>query len=129
MKTPFEQHGALSWFELMTTDPVAAQSFYTQLFGWEVKEGSIAGVDYNVISLEGKEVGGLMPLPPNAKGMPPMWGIYITVDDLEVTLQQCAKLGGKTLMPPMDIPGVGKMALIQDPQGAVLSIITYTQTP
>jgi uncharacterized protein len=129
MTNPFQQHGAMSWFELLTTDPSAAKAFYTQLFGWELKEGNFPGMDYSIISVAGQDVGGVAPTPPSAPGMPPTWGLYITVDDVDATLQKCLELGGNALMLPMDIPNVGRMAVIQDPQGAAISVITYSQMP
>ena len=71
-------------------------------------------------------VGGIMATPPNAGPMPPTWGCYVTVDDVDAVLARCAALGGKTLVPPMDIPAVGRMAVLQDPQGAVLSVMAYS---
>jgi uncharacterized protein len=67
-----------------------------------------------------------MGMPPDAPPMPPAWGCYVTVDDVDATLEKCAALGGKVLVPPMDVPTVGRMAVIQDPQGATLSVITYS---
>ena len=64
--------------------------------------------------------------PPGAPAMPPSWGCYVTVDNVDQTVQQCVAMGGKSLMAPMDIPGVGRMAVIQDPQGAVLNLMTYS---
>ena len=62
-----------------------------------------------------------------AAGMPPTWGAYVTVDDVEATVAQAEKLGGKICIPPTDIPTVGRFAVIQDPQGAMLSVITYVK--
>ncbi len=121
----YKTHGAFSWSELATTDPKAATEFYGTLFGWKVKDMGAAMHDYRVVSVGDTSVGGIMALPPDAPSMPPHWGCYVTVDSVEETLAKCASLGGKTLMPPMDVPGVGRMAVLQDPQGAVLSVIAY----
>jgi predicted enzyme related to lactoylglutathione lyase len=59
--------------------------------------------------------------------MPPTWGVYITVDDIEATVEQAKALGGKVLLPPIQIEGTGKFTLIQDPQGATFCAIEYTQ--
>jgi predicted enzyme related to lactoylglutathione lyase len=59
--------------------------------------------------------------------MPPNWGAYVTVDDVDATAVLAEKLGGKILVPPTDIPTVGRFSVIQDPQGAVLSAITYVK--
>ena len=114
------------WCELMTTDPTAAQAFYSRLFGWEMAEGPIADMMYTVLKIGDREVGGLMGMPPDMpSGQPPTWGVYITVDDVDASAQLAAELGGIVRVPPTDIPDVGRFAVIQDPQGATLSIITY----
>ena len=125
MDDQFKQHGAFSWSELMTTDVAAAKAFYTKLFGWATVEMTMEAMTYTVVKAGGKEIGGIMPIPKEAKGMPPMWGVYVTVEDVDSTAQNAEKLGGKVLMPPRDIPNVGRFCVIQDPQGAVISAITY----
>jgi uncharacterized protein len=126
MINPFQQHGAFSWCELMTTDLKAAEAFYVELFGWTVEDGPVEGMEYRVVSAGGQGVGGLMPIPPDAPpSMPPNWGATVTVDDVDTTITKAEALGGKVLMQPQEIPTIGKFAVIQDPQGAVLSVITY----
>lgn len=110
----------------MTTDAAAAKEFYAQLFGWEMDDRPMPGMTYTVVKVGNQEVGGLMKMPPDMEGVPPHWGVYVTVDDVDAAVQQVEELGGQVCMPPMDIPDVGRMALIQDPQGARLSVITYT---
>ena len=60
--------------------------------------------------------------------MPPSWGCYVTVDNVDETAKQCASLGGKVVTGPQDIPGVGRFAVILDRQGAALNIITYSMS-
>jgi predicted enzyme related to lactoylglutathione lyase len=119
------KHGAFSWFELMTTDVEAAKSFYSQLLGWTTKDMPMGDMNYTVTSVEGEDVGGIMPMPPDAGEMPPSWGIYITVNDVDATVSKAKELGGKILVEPRDIPEVGRFCVIQDPQGAWFSAITY----
>jgi predicted enzyme related to lactoylglutathione lyase len=119
------KHGAFSWFELMTTDADAAKSFYSQLLGWTTKDMPMGDMNYTVASVEGEDVGGMMPMPPDAGEMPPSWGIYITVNDVDATVSKAKELGGKILVEPRDIPEVGRFCVIQDPQGACFSAITY----
>jgi predicted enzyme related to lactoylglutathione lyase len=126
MDEQFKQHGAFSWSELMTTDLGAAKAFYTQLFGWSTADMPMEGMTYTVVSAGGKEVGGMMTTPPEAQGMPPAWGTYVTVEDVDATARKARELGGKVLVEPQDIPGVGRFCVLQDPQGAVISAITYT---
>lgn len=121
----FKTPGAFSWNELSTTDPAAAATFYGQLFGWNVKAPDPAMGHYRVVSVGDAGIAGIMAMPEGAPPMPPHWGCYVTVTDVGQTVQRCTDLGGKVLVPAMDIPGVGRMAVLQDPQGAVLSIIAY----
>ena len=118
-------HGAFSWNELLTTDPGAAKEFYTQLFGWTTEEWPMGDYNYLVVKVGGESRGGIMTIPEAAKGMPPSWGPYVTVDDVDATAAQAEKLGGKIRVPPTDIPSVGRFTVIADPQGAVISAITY----
>ncbi len=126
MDREFNTHGAVSWTELLTSDPEAAKSFYGDLFGWSFEEMSTnAPGPYHVFSVAGKPIGGIMRTPPEADSMPPTWGSYVTVDDVDAAAEKAETLGGQVLLGPMDIPKVGRFAVIQDPQGAVISIITY----
>ncbi len=125
MINPFQQHGAFSWSELMTTDLKAAEAFYGKLFGWTMADGPVEGMEYRVVSAGGQGVGGMMPISPDMGPMPPHWQSTVTVEDVETTVKMTEELGGKVLMQPQDIPTVGRFAVIQDPQGAVISVITY----
>jgi len=125
----YKTHGAFSWSELMTTDPKAALAFYAQLFGWTHEDMDMGTGAYHVLKAGDVSIGGVMGMPPDAQpGMPPMWGCYVTVDDIDATAKRCTELGGQVLMPPTDIPTVGRMAVLKDPQGAVLSAITYAMS-
>jgi uncharacterized protein len=121
----YNTHGAFSWSELLTTDVEGARSFYTALFGWTVKTMDMPNSPYSTCQVGESAVGGMMKIPPMASGMAPQWGCYVTVKSVEETLAQVISLGGKVIAAPMDIPNVGRMAVIQDPQGASLSIIKY----
>jgi uncharacterized protein len=74
MNDAFVQHGAFSWCELMTTDVAAAKSFYTELLGWSITETPVGDPPYHIISIGGREIGGIMPIPPRAAGEFPSWG-------------------------------------------------------
>ena len=67
-----------------------------------------------------------MAIPTQAVGTPPAWGAYVTVDDVDQQVSRAETLGGRIVLPPQDIPNVGRFAVISDPQGAMLSMITYT---
>lgn len=121
----YKTHGAFSWSELMTPDPASASAFYAALFGWTVEAMDMGTGPYHVLKAGGEAVGGIMSMPPGSRDMPPAWGCYVTVDDVDATLARCTAMGGRVVVPPMEVPQVGRMAVIQDPQGAMLSIITY----
>jgi len=126
---PFKTPGAFSWCELMTSDPDAAARFYSALFGWTLETMPDAGMPYQVIKTGTDAIGGVMGLPPGAPpGMPPTWAAYVTVADIEAVVKQVTALGGSVMMPPTDIPSVGRFAVIQDPQGAMLNVIEYLAT-
>jgi uncharacterized protein len=119
------KHGSLCWFELMTTDVSGAKKFYKNLLGWEMKDQPMDKFTYTVVSSNGDEVAGIMTMPEDSKEMSPVWGIYITVDSMDKTINQAKELGGTILIEPRDIPNVGKFAIIQDPQGAWFAPIEY----
>ena len=125
MTEPMKQHGAFSWNELMTTDVEAAKAFYGDLFGWTLEGMQTNDVAYTMAKAGDREVAGLMAMPPEAGTMPPTWGAYVTVDDVEASAKQAEALGGKIMLAPRDIPDVGRFCVICDPQGATLSLITY----
>lgn len=119
---PFQTAGAFSWCELVTTDPAAAKAFYGEVFSWRFKEGQVSENPYTVIEVGDQEIGGISSAP---SGMKPTWGTYVTVNNLEATLQKVEALGGKVLIPPIAIPPSSRFALIQDPQGAAIAVISY----
>jgi hypothetical protein len=117
--------GTFSWADLGTTDAAAAKQFYTRLFGWQAHDmpAGPEGV-YVMLTLHDKEVAALYEMgaehrPPD---MPPHWNSYISVDDLDATTEKVASLGGTVLAPPMDVMEAGRMAMVQDPTGAVFAL-------
>ena len=125
----YRTQGAFSWNELMTSDLEAALAFYTALLGWNTQKMPMPGGDYHVVRVGETSVGGVMAMPAEARagGMPPCWGSYVTVSDVDATARRAVELGGKVVHGPQDIPGVGRMAVIVDPQGAALNVIAYSQ--
>ena len=126
MTDVYKQQGAFSWNELMTTDVDSAKQFYGEVFGWEFKDEPMEGMTYTIVKAGEREVGGIMAMPPEVGQMPPVWGAYVTVDDVDETARKVEAAGGKIHIPPQDIPGVGRFCVIQDPQGAYISAIHYT---
>jgi predicted enzyme related to lactoylglutathione lyase len=124
MAEQFRQQGAFSWFELKTTDVQAAASFYCRLFGWTTEPWT-GEKKYTLIKVDGKEVGGIVAADSDEKPSASQWGIYVTVTDVDETAKKVPDFGGKVLIPPTDIPRVGRFCVIEDPQGAVITAITY----
>lgn len=122
-----QQHGAFSWNELMTSDVAAAKAFYTALFGWEMQDEQVHGMIYTLIKTGDQKIGGLMAMPEDAQASPPAWGAYVTVDDVDKQTERARQLGASVVVAPRDIPEVGRFAVIRDPQGAMLSLISYYQ--
>ncbi len=118
--------GRFVWHELMSTDLPASERFYSQLIGWTTKKGDIADQPYTEWVNGETSIGGLMQLPDKAQqqGAPSHWLAYVAVPSVDDTLQQADELGGTKVMGPMDIPTVGRIAVIQDPQGAMIAVYT-----
>ena len=127
MNDPFKTHGVFSWNELLTTDVQEAKRFYSSLFGWEFKDMDMGDMTYSVVRKGDSELAGIMPIPDQAAGAPPHWGAFVTVDDVDTVAKKVEALGGKILVPPQDVPTVGRFFLFQDPQGATLSAICYAK--
>ena len=128
MRKELQQHGAFSWFELMTDDLEGAKRYYQELFGWELERYPMGeGMEYWVVKVGGEGVGGIMAKPPQAADAPSYWGTYVAVDDVDAVAERTVALGGTLLVPPQEIPKVGRFCVLQDPQGAVISAITYAE--
>ncbi len=125
MEQSMKQHGAFSWNELMTTDVDGAKKFYNKLLGWSMQDIPACDMGYTMAKAENTEVAGIMNIPDDFSSMPPTWGSYVTVNNVDKQAALAEKLGGKIVLAPQDIPEVGRFAVISDPQGAILSLITY----
>src|SRR6201995_3345314 len=113
--------GTFSWADLNTTDQAAAKAFYSGLFGWEITDMPAGeGVVYSMAAIGGKWVGAISPPPPQQRdpGGPASWNSYVTVADADATAAKAAELGATVHAPPFDVMEAGRMAVIQDPQGA-----------
>jgi predicted enzyme related to lactoylglutathione lyase len=117
-----QEPGTAAWDELMTTDTAKAAAFYKGLLGWTTKSSQIPGIDYTEFFVGDRAVGGMMKITPEMGPMPPNWLVYFTVEDVDASVERLQRLGGKVLMPAMDIPNVGRIATAQDPQGAAFAL-------
>lgn len=117
--------GTPIWFELMTSDTDAAARFYGDVIGWTAGGfggATFTGADYGVFSApDGEGVAGLMKAP--AQMPAPRWFGYIGVDDVDAAAARIEAEGGSIHLPPSTIEGVGRMAMVADPQGAVFYVM------
>ena len=119
--------GAFCWDELWTTDRKKAAEFYKGLFGWGGKEGDMGEMGvYVEWQNGGQSIGGMMETSPEMGPIPPHWLPYFMVDDCDATAGKAQASGGKLIVPPQDIPNVGRFSVISDPQGAGFAIIKLT---
>jgi predicted enzyme related to lactoylglutathione lyase len=110
--------GQFVWHDHGSSDVERAKSFYGELLGWQIELWKPGEMDYPMITVNGSMHGGFGPAP---EGVPPHWLGHVRVEDVDATAKRAEQAGGSVLMGPMDIPEVGRMAVIRDPQGAVLS--------
>jgi uncharacterized protein YndB with AHSA1/START domain/predicted enzyme related to lactoylglutathione lyase len=111
--------GNFSWNELITTDVDKAGAFYTKLFGWETVPMP-GGMPYTIFKNGSNYAGGMMKCP--VEGLPSHWLAYITVESTDASLAAAVKLGAEVCVEPKDIPGVGRIAVLKDPAGAVFGV-------
>lgn len=112
------------WYELMTSDPKAAEAFYAKVVGW--KPTSWPGpMPYTIMNAGERGVGGIMGIPDEAKecGASPGWLGYIKVADVDAAAKAAETAGGKVQRAPDDIPNVGRFAVLADPQGATFMVL------
>ena len=117
-----KQPGRFCWNELMTSDVAGAKKFYGELFGWEMEESTCGGADYVTLKVNGDEIGGITAA---TDEMPPIWGGYVTVSDVDASAAKAVAMGGSICVPTQDIPD-GRFCMIKDPQGAMLSLFSHS---
>jgi predicted enzyme related to lactoylglutathione lyase len=117
--------GTFSWADVTTPDQPAAKEFYSGLFGWEANDSPVGdGVFYSMMLLDGHNVAAVSPQPQQQReaGVPPTWNNYITVESADDAAAKASQLGATVHAPPFDVMDVGRMAVIQDPQGAFFMV-------
>lgn len=122
------ENNAVCWSELATWDTARAREFYVGLFGWQTK-GAVNMATYIEFSAGGQARGGLLPMDEQWRGMPSHWGIYFQVQDCDAAVTQAQALGAAVRYGPFSAPGIGRLALLADPQGAGFSLITLQPAP
>lgn len=111
--------GVFVWDELSTSDADGAQRFYEAVFGWTTSDMGDEYGGYRIFNVGEAGIAGVM----QASDIPPHWHPYVAVDDPDAIVARAGELGGSTLAEPMDVPDVGRIAVLSDPQGAVFGII------
>jgi predicted enzyme related to lactoylglutathione lyase len=123
-----DYRGRFVWHELLTTDTKAAGAFFSKIIGWKTQPWG-NDQSYTLFVSGGRQLAGLMALPEEAKkmGAPPNWLTYIGTPDVDDTARLATSLGATVLKAPEDIPGAGRFAVLQDPQGATFGIYKSAQ--
>jgi predicted enzyme related to lactoylglutathione lyase len=111
------------WNELGTRDTAKAGEFYSNVFGWTREPLPESPVEYTIFKNGDRGNGGMYKMTPEMGPIPPHWLVYFAVDDCDAKVQKVTELGGNVMKPAEDIPGVGRFAILRDPQGAAFAII------
>ena len=117
--------GSFCWIELATTDQDAAKRFYASIFGWDVNDTQMGpGEAYSLFQIDGRDAAAAQTMRPEQRnqGMPPNWLLYVSVADADEAVRRAQRLGGTALMPAFDVMDYGRMAVLQDPAGAVFAV-------
>ena len=112
------------WLDLMSTNPMGAMAFYAEVLGHAVRDIDMGSFTYHQLAASGKDIGGIVPFDAE-HGWPSHWVPYIEVADVDALCEQAKALGGSVSVPPFDIPGVGRTAVVNDPAGAIFSPIAF----
>lgn len=108
------------WHECNVPDSAKAAEFYTDIFGWGTETMPMGEMgDYTMFTHNGMPIAGIMATVGDMADVPPHWSTYISCDDVDAKAARVVELGGKVMVPAMDVPTVGRMCLVSDPQGAV----------
>jgi predicted enzyme related to lactoylglutathione lyase len=117
--------GVFCWDQLVARDPESSARYYEAVFGWEVVGKDVEGAGHHwVFQSDGRDRAGMIQAPPHGEDHPDFWLAYVEVADVAAAARKAADLGGEILMPPTDIPGVGRFAITADPTGALLALST-----
>jgi len=123
----FNEPGSLSWNELTTRDPDGCKAFYRSVFGWDAEDQAVGPLTYTTFKLGERQIAGMIPMVGEEwpADLPPHWMVYFAVVDTDATAARAAELGGIVSVAPQDIPQ-GRFAVVNDPQGAVFTVIALT---
>lgn len=120
-----DAYGRPVWYELACTPSRRpdAEAFYADLFGWQIADSGMEGFEYDLASADGDMVAGIMDMPADRDGANPFWLIYFSVADADAATAAAVEAGASVQRPPADIPGTGRFAILEDPQGAAFGLL------
>ncbi len=122
------QHAHFYWNELNTRDPQGAMAFYGETLGWTFDAMPDGDLTYWICKDGDTPVGGIFDMSREGfDGLPPHWFAYVAVEDIDACVEKITKAGGRLKRPPFDVPGAGRIAIVEDPNGAVLGWMTPAQ--
>ena len=121
-----DTHGEVWWTELMTRDPAGSRAYSSATCGWTFEKMPMGDGDYHLAKKGDRMVAGMMDMTgmPSMDDLPPHWNSYFAVDDIDAVCAATTAAGGKVLQAPWDMPGTGRIAMLQDPTGAVMGMMT-----
>lgn len=119
------------WNELITSNQKASGDFFCELFGWERQEVDMGPMGvYTLFKEDGDDVAGMMdPLTDYSQSRPPFWSAYIQVDDVDAYAAKAEELGGMIIAPPENVPNVGRVCMLADPEGAPVCLMAPAAPP
>ena len=107
----------------MTTDTAKDGEFYSTVFGWSKDTQNFGPLEYTMFANGDRPAGGMLKITPDMGPVPPNWLVYFAVDDCDAKVKKATELGATVLKPADDIPGIGRFAILMDPQSAAFAII------
>jgi uncharacterized protein len=118
------------WHELMSTDPIQSEDFYLAVAGVSVSALGDESDSYKLLTVRGQPVGGMAGPRPDREGWPSggpdaHWIAYFGTEDVDAAARKAEELGGQVLLPPVDVPGMGRAAVLRDPQGAAFGVFAF----
>jgi len=119
----FDEPGTMVWHELQTRDPGAAGAFYSSVFGWAQETMPMPGAPYYLFKDGEHQRGGMMAITPEMGEAPSHWEVYFQVEDADAIAAKAATAGGSVVVPAVDVPGVGRFAVLRSADGAYFSIL------
>jgi predicted enzyme related to lactoylglutathione lyase len=120
-----DEPGSLCWNEVYTNNVDRAGKFYRDVLGWKLEPHDMGAMGvYTLFKADGvaNSVGGMMGITKDMQGMPPNWCAYLATNDVDASAKKVTALGGKVMVPPTDIPNIGRFAIVADPQGAAFAL-------